>query len=157
MRQSLGCLGVSSVIAACLLTSFCAFWIPFGSLSTAEGPIFCTPPTCSWVTWGTGILAGILGVIGALLGLWRNSIKGKTSNVESALANGFALSRYIVGGLQGLLVPAMIILFLLGAGNIAGVLLVIFLVSLVGQLLILVGMFAVSPSDDETEIAGGKS
>jgi hypothetical protein len=149
-------LGVSSVIAACLLTSFFALWIPFGSLSTIEGPIFCTPPTCSWITWGVGILAGILGIIGALLGLWRNSIKGKNSDVESALANGFALSRYILGGLQGLLVPAMIILFLLGAGSIAGVLLVIFLVSLVGQLLILVGTFTVSPSGNEDETASEK-
>jgi len=149
-------LGVSSVIAACLLTAFCAIWIPFGSLSTIEGPIFCTPPTCSWITWGTGILAGILGVFGAVIGLWRNGIKGKNSDAESAIVNGFALSRYIVGGLQGLLVPAMIILFLLGAGNIAGVLLVIFLVSLVGQVLILVGMFTVSTSNNENEIASEK-
>jgi len=91
--------------------------------------------------------------LGGLIGLWRNSIKGKNSDVEGALVNGFVLSRYIVGGIQGLLVPAIILSFLLGAGSFAGVLLVIFLVSLFGQLLILVGAFTVSSVDDGEEVA----
>jgi len=151
MRQTIGCFSVCSIIAVCLLASFCGLWLPL-NLSVIENRLaFCAAPYCPLVTWVTGIAAIALGVSGFLFALWRNSIKGKTSSIEEALLGGFALARYIVGGLQGLMVPAIILLFFLGMNSIAQVVLVVFLISLFGQALISAGLFAVAPSKEAAQ------